>query len=1452
MIKHLIVFLSILILTENILYGQPPSTAPGLNTSIIPPSPDAASLAKYGSLPVTEYTGKVNVDIPLFEIKLPKISIPIRLGYNYSGYRPSEEASNIGLGWDLQAGGVITRSIKGKVDELVDKKWVDLPNVLLYDGNQDVLGSIAEDQAPAITWDTEPDIFHFNFNGYSGSFIMVKNKPVIFPHQNLQIERVLDDIIITTPDGTRYEFRDKEITDMQGEKPPDYVSAWNLTYIRSYDLSEFVHIKYTGWQHNQGGGRSLSETYFKRTGIYAGIYGNGFNSGADNRTSTNNPGGSILAKRIDEIITRTCRVVFVPETAVREDLNSYDAYAYKEINIYSKPDNALIKKIKFNHGYFNDVPNSILKSQLKLSSVEIWGQNKSNNSTTVESSNPQVYSFEYHNEVNGIFPRWTKGVDYWGYYNGANNNTLFNSTMLAVTYVPKDGNAVRDVDTTRSKNGILTKMTYPTKGYSTFEYEVNRVEPPGSPQIGYINLTETTVCNYNTNNNPNPTICNSEGGEFFIEPVNGNGTQTIQVEVTRDLPASPDPSTVKNFVTLLDIYAVPDMTNPVYSFAKLMIGQTHRIESVTLPSGTYNYKVRSENNAIRTTGVIHHVKQDPNAPAIDGPGFRIKTINAYDNINSTTPALVKRYEYTAPAKTNMNGWGCQLVNTVDHSDCLNNCKYNATELIYTSNVGTTVEPQNTESFYYPQVTEITSSVATNGKKVSKYANPNYTVAGVQLTEQAMYRNDNSMISKSVNTHQVAGAGGSYWGAAVNLNWVWYPVDPSCGNILNPPSQCNGHSPIDLNPDRMKMYSLEPKLYTTYYNLLTTTKEYTYGNNGGELLTQKDYFYDNPNHTMPTKTVQKNGKGEEITTLLKYPFDYLLSNCGTPESNYNDFAAQRNTLLQTTYTDMQNRYNWALGLVNHNVPNNNNIALNNYLNDPARQYENMAITNYVPVLNTLSNFYSNLKPCVFNVAVTQQGLSPLERAILIMQGNNIINPTIEQQSFIKKGTTDYLQNAVKYGFEFGGAAGNGNVNPTVLSYTPVTPASVLKTSFLANPSNYYQPKVNFKYNSWGSIVNQSLQDDIKTAYVYDYSELYPTAQVTNADNFDVAYTSFETDLTTTGNWQITGGISNTGGFIGNKSFMFTLTESQPATVAKPDLLSNKNYIVSYWQNGSGAITVKSNSTVINPVASASFTRNGWTYYEYNLPATTNTVSISAASAIIDELRLYPANGMMTNYCYDPQIGQTATVSPNNDVQFYEYDASGRLVVIRDQNKNVLKRICYNFSGQQEDCPLPVGGGCTNVTPNWQNTATATTCELNSFGVNTGNVLQEQRDMNPCSATYNGLQWVSTGQNTTQCPVPAYVNLTSTNTYGSTGFTATYTPGGGGAAYSFPVSATTGLQPLGTVPAGTYTLTITRNGTPLTCLFKSGCFKQMMTGTYASFSGVGVSSTTCNSITITPEN
>lgn len=109
--------------------------------TVIPPSPTAASLGKYGDIDVGKYTGIPNISIPLYNLSLGNLNVPIDLNYSSSGLKVEEKSSWIGLGWSLNAGGVITRSVHNKADEQngywTHANWTDAqilgPNSLTND-----------------------------------------------------------------------------------------------------------------------------------------------------------------------------------------------------------------------------------------------------------------------------------------------------------------------------------------------------------------------------------------------------------------------------------------------------------------------------------------------------------------------------------------------------------------------------------------------------------------------------------------------------------------------------------------------------------------------------------------------------------------------------------------------------------------------------------------------------------------------------------------------------------------------------------------------------------------------------------------------------------------------------------------------------------------------------------------------------------------------------------------------------------------------------------------------------------------------------------------------------------------------------------------------------------------------------------------------------------------------
>ena len=149
-------------------------------------SPNAASLGTYGNLPVSLYTGTPVINIPLYEMISFGYKLPISLSYNASGVRPDQRPGWVGLGWSLNAGGVITRAVKDMPDEYNNSNYYlgseagyyythnILNNNILNSNNssliRDYLRQVA--QSNNSIKDTEPDEFSFSFPGYNGKFYL--------------------------------------------------------------------------------------------------------------------------------------------------------------------------------------------------------------------------------------------------------------------------------------------------------------------------------------------------------------------------------------------------------------------------------------------------------------------------------------------------------------------------------------------------------------------------------------------------------------------------------------------------------------------------------------------------------------------------------------------------------------------------------------------------------------------------------------------------------------------------------------------------------------------------------------------------------------------------------------------------------------------------------------------------------------------------------------------------------------------------------------------------------------------------------------------------------------------------------------------------------------------------------------------------------------------------------
>lgn len=82
---------------------------------------------------------------------------------------------------------------------------------------------------------------------------------------------------------------------------------------------------------------------------------------------------------------------------------------------------------------------------------------------------------------------------------------------------------------------------------------------------------------------------------------------------------------------------------------------------------------------------------------------------------------------------------------------------------------------------------------------------------------------------------------------------------------------------------------------------------------------------------------------------------------------------------------------------------------------------------------------------------------------------------------------------------------------------------------------------------------------------------------------------------------------------------------------------------------------------------------WEYVE----TTASNTSIGAAGTLLDEVRIFPAGSYMTTSSYDDFGNVLSSNDVNNILSHYEYDSFGRLKLVRDQKKNILKSHTYHF-------------------------------------------------------------------------------------------------------------------------------------------------------------------------------
>lgn len=182
--KKVVPVMAIAILCTNSLHGQGEATR---TVSITPPT--AAALTKYVDYPVNYHTGTPEISFPLYTVKDGPLSLPITLSYHAAGLKVMEHASWVGAGFSLLTGGVVTRSLRGYADERRKSAHAYLQEKGYYNYLYNEAGNLDYNTFADGNKDGEPDLFFFNFNGYSGKFYFHPDGTAVFvPQGDIRVQ----------------------------------------------------------------------------------------------------------------------------------------------------------------------------------------------------------------------------------------------------------------------------------------------------------------------------------------------------------------------------------------------------------------------------------------------------------------------------------------------------------------------------------------------------------------------------------------------------------------------------------------------------------------------------------------------------------------------------------------------------------------------------------------------------------------------------------------------------------------------------------------------------------------------------------------------------------------------------------------------------------------------------------------------------------------------------------------------------------------------------------------------------------------------------------------------------------------------------------------------------------------------------------------------------------------
>jgi YD repeat-containing protein len=527
MIKKLLLLFAILCNSLQILYAQQvvsgevrTDLASGSNTTSGSSAADVTS--------VDPYSGVGTVNIPIYAYSVDDLNLGISLGYSTKGIRVSQVASDIGLGWDLNAGGSITRVVNGIEDEvslpsLVNgiPPFVSVPieNGAWFDPNQ---ANVAYYNG-TFQKESSVDVFQANFAGRSIKFTYdpYGSNPLpnfwttseedhvsidIYPWDNVHFynNKAIYDLndpsncfgrdplglyfsfVITDENGDKFYFdpgdrQEKWYKDERCSDGAKYypVTKWVLTKIVTYENKEIDYtysyrnnIQYAEYRDQQ----VKEKSWYAYDPFFDNVHHSWVRMGGLDVTDSNALWKGTVACLSEIKYPNGVKATFYYDNTDRSDIPGMKALT--EIKVSSEYDDHVKNALSYrmNHAYFNtpsqnnnsiEVSYPYTQNNLDPNDLRLKLTGISKIGTDDYDTQP-FYTFEYN--TTSLPSRMSYMQDYYGYFNNKTTTALHYNNTDYYLGIPYHSSTVQECPQTPPYYDIPVTFTYGMSKSPDFTY----------------------------------------------------------------------------------------------------------------------------------------------------------------------------------------------------------------------------------------------------------------------------------------------------------------------------------------------------------------------------------------------------------------------------------------------------------------------------------------------------------------------------------------------------------------------------------------------------------------------------------------------------------------------------------------------------------------------------------------------------------------------------------------------------------------------------------------------------------------------------------------------------------------------------------------------------------------------------------------------------------------------